>query len=274
MIRTNRATVSTGGAQKTVAVLPFDSINGGGETEYLRLALADEVATALSWTPSLAVRPMAASRRFVDRSISPQQAGQQLRVDEIVTGHFSTHQSELRVTVEAVEVDGNRLLWRDSIAAPTDDPLAVRDQLTSLIRNGLLPALGTGAPTATHARPRNAEAYAVYLKSLAISSDPAPNREAIAMLERASAIDPDYADMWVSLADRYYYDGHYGGGGSGALRRSEAAARQALALDPNYMAAAVRLLSLQSRPAVFRTATTARGNSWRSTRTAVKPTLH
>ena len=29
LIRTNRATVSTGGAQKTVAVLPFDRINGG-----------------------------------------------------------------------------------------------------------------------------------------------------------------------------------------------------------------------------------------------------
>ena len=232
MIRTHRAMVSTGGVQKTVAVLPFDSIDGGDEMDYLRLALADEVATALSWTPSLAVRPMAASRRFVGRSISPQQAGQQLRVEEVVTGHFSAHQSELRVTVEAVEVDGNRLLWRDSIAARTDDPLAVRDQLISLIRNGLLPALGTGAPTPTHARPRNADAYAVYLKSLAISSDPAPNREAIAMLERASAIDPDYADMWVSLADRYYYDGHYGGGGRGALRRSEAAARQALALDP------------------------------------------
>src|SRR4029077_19084097 len=140
------------------------------------------------------------------RSISPQQAGQQLRVEEIVTGHFSTHQSELRVTLEAVAVDGNRLLWRDSIAAPTDDPLAVRDQLAALIRNGLLPALGTGAPTSTHARPRNAEAYSVYLKSLAISSDPAPNREAITMLERASVMDPDYGDMWLSLADRYYYD--------------------------------------------------------------------
>jgi len=244
LIRANRATVSTGNAQKTVAVLPFDRINGGGEMEYLRLALADEVATALSWTPSLAVRPMASSRRFVGRSISPQQAGQQLRVEEIVTGHFSTHQSELRVTLEAVAVDGNRLLWRDSIAAPTDNPLAVRDRLAALIRNGLLPALGTGAPTVTHARPRNAEAYSVYLKSLAISSDPTPNREAIAMLERASSMDPDYADLWLSLADRYYYDGHYGGGGRGALRRSEAAARQALALDPNDMSAAVRLLSL------------------------------
>ena len=235
----------SGVVQKTVAVLPFENVDGDAATDFLRLALADEVATALSWTPSLAVRPMAASRRFAGGGISPQQAGQQLRVGEIVTGHFSAHQSELRVTVEAVEVDGNRLLWRDSIVARADDSLALRDRLISLIRNGLLPALGTGAPATTHARPRNADAYAVYLKSLANSSDPTPNREAIAMLERASAIDPDYADTWVSLADRYYYDGHYGGGGGDALRRSEAAARQALALDPNYMAAAVRLFSLQ-----------------------------
>lgn len=243
-LRTNRATVSPGIVQKTVAVLPFENVNGDAATDYLRLALADEVTTALSWTPSLAVRPMASSRRFVS-GISPQQAGQQLRVSEIVTGHFSTQQSELHVTVEAVEVDGNRLLWRDSIAARTDESLALRERLTSSIRNGLLTALGAGNPTgAAPARPRNGAAYALYLKSLAISSDPAPNREAIAMLERASLMDPDYADMRVSLADRYYYDGHYGGGGRGALRRSEAAARQALALDPNYMSAAVRLLSL------------------------------
>ena len=116
-LRTNRATVSPGIAQKTVAVLPFENVNGDAATDYLRLALADQVATALSWTPSLAVRPMAASRRFVGSGTSPQQAGQQLRVGEIVTGHFSTHQSELRVTVEAVEVDGNRLPWRNSVAA-------------------------------------------------------------------------------------------------------------------------------------------------------------
>jgi eukaryotic-like serine/threonine-protein kinase len=245
LMRRDRATVSTGGVQKSVAVLPFDNVNGNADIDYLRLALADEVATALSWTPSLAVRPMAASRKFVGGGISPQQAGEQLRVGKIVTGHFSTHQSELRITIEAIEVDGNRLVWRDSIAAKMDDSLAFRDRLASLIRNQLFPALGAGPPDATQARPRNAEAYAVYLKSLAISSDPTPNREAIAMLERASVIDPDYAATWLSLADRYYYEGHYGGGGRAALRRSEASARQALALDPNYMNAAVRLLTLQ-----------------------------
>ena len=73
-LRGNRTTVLTGGVQKTVAVLPFDNVNGDAETDYLRLALADEVATALSWTPSLAVRPMAASRRLVG-GIRPARGG-------------------------------------------------------------------------------------------------------------------------------------------------------------------------------------------------------
>ena len=233
------------GVQKTVAVLPFDNVNGDAGINYLSLALADEVATALSGTPSLAVRPMAASRKFVGGEVSPRQAGLQLRVGGIVTGHFLTHQSELRVTVEAVDVDGNRLLWRDTVAAPTADSITLRDRLTSRIRDGLLPALGARAPTAPHVRPRNAEAYAGYLESLAISSDAEPNREAIAMLQRASSIEPDYADAWARLSTRYYYDGHYGGGGTDALRRAEAAARQALTLDPTHVAAAVRLFNLQ-----------------------------
>ena len=74
LIRTNHATVSPVGVQKTVGVLPFDNVNGDAGIDHLRMALADEVATALSWTPSLAVRPLAASRRFADGGTSPQQA--------------------------------------------------------------------------------------------------------------------------------------------------------------------------------------------------------
>jgi serine/threonine protein kinase len=97
----------------------------------------------------------------------------------------------------------------------------------------------------TGVRPRNADAYAIYLKSLAISNDPGPNREAIALLERATTIDPDHADTWASLGRRYYDDGQYGAGGSEAFLRSEAALRHALTLDPDHLSAATRLLGLQ-----------------------------
>ena len=142
-------------------------------------------------------------------------------------------------------MDGNRLLWRETIAAPSADSIALRDRLTARIRDGLLPALGTAAPPTAHSRPRNAEAYALYLKSLALATDPGPTREAITMLERASSLDPDHADTWAVLGLRYYTEGHYGGGGREGLRRAEAAYRQALALEPTHTAAASQLISLQ-----------------------------
>jgi TolB-like protein len=244
MMRRERAT-ERAGVQTSVAVLPFDNVGAGTEIEYLGLALADEVATAMSDAPSLAVRPIASSRRVAGEGMKPQQAGRALRAARIVTGHFTVHAAELRVTLEAVDVEADRLVWRETISAPANDAIALRDRLTSRVRDAMLPALGTGRLAATRDRPRNAEAYALYLKSLALSTDADPNQEAIVLLERAATLDPDYANAWVALGRRYYHQGHYAGGGAGALRRSEVAVRQALALDPNHVQALVGVLNLQ-----------------------------
>ena len=144
-------------------------VGAGADIDYLRIGLADEVADVLSYAPSLAVRPIAASRRYAGAGWSAQQAGRELRAASIVTGHFTRHASELRVTLEAIDVDADRLLWRDTIAAPGDDVIALREQLTSRIREGLLPALKAGAPIAAPNRPQSAEAYGLSLRSLSMS---------------------------------------------------------------------------------------------------------
>ena len=125
------------------------------------------------------------------------------------------------------------------------DIIALSEQLSNRVREGLLPALAAGPLMAADKRPRNADAYALYLKSLSMSRDPAPNREAIALLERAISLDPDYANGWAAIGIRYYYDWQYGAGGIEAMHRAEAAARQTLALDPNDMQATLGLLHLQ-----------------------------
>jgi len=83
--------------------------------------------------------------------------------------------AEIRTMVLNLLVGREAIVWAIGDAWPETGVRTPAIVLISLIRNGLLPALGTGAPTATHAR-RSAEGYAVYLKSLANSSDPTPNR--------------------------------------------------------------------------------------------------
>jgi len=81
------------------------------------------------------------------------------------------------------------------------------------------------------------------LHSIAVPHDPAPNKEAIKMLEWAVGIDLTYAPAWEALGQRYYFDSIYGGGGEEMFQRSNAAYERAIALDPNRVMAAASLIT-------------------------------
>jgi tetratricopeptide (TPR) repeat protein len=144
----------------------------------------------------------------------------------------------LEVTLEAVDVANNRSIWRDTIHVAALDKIAMREQIASKVRQGLVPRLGgLSASLEAGTRPRSEEAYDLYLRSIAIPHDVLPNKDAIAMLERAVNIDPSYAPVWDALGLRYYYGGAYGDGGEAMLKRSDWATERALALDPNLISA-------------------------------------
>ena len=94
----------------------------------------------------------------------------------------------------------------------------------------------------TSTRPGNQEAYDLYLRSVAASHDPNPNREAIRSLEGAVQLDPNYAPAWAEVGQRYYYDATYSNGGEQMFQHSNAALERALALDPNLIAAGSQLI--------------------------------
>src|SRR5439155_13123406 len=81
------------------------------------------------------------------------------------------------------------------------------------------------------------------LRSVAVPHDAAPNKQAIAMLERSVGMDSNYAPAWKSLGIRYYYDANYSNGGEQQFQRSNAAAERALVLDPNMIQAASQLIT-------------------------------
>jgi tetratricopeptide (TPR) repeat protein len=100
-----------------------------------------------------------------------------------------------------------------------------------------------GAVEAAASRPKNQQAYDFYLRSVAVPHDPAPNKEAIKMLEWAVGIDPTYAPAWEALGQRYYIDSTHGGGGEEMFQRSNTASQRAIALDPNRVMAASSLIT-------------------------------
>ena len=244
---TNRGTPSTShAAQTTVAVLPFQNLGADRTIDYLSLALPDEIATALSYTPSLAIRPFAMTRRYASSDFDPQTAGRELRTANIITGHYAREGDQLRITLEAIDVESNRLLWREGVNVAAQDLLGLREQINARIREGLLPILDASATSAEIAtQPRNAKAYDLYLRSLAIPRDPSPNKQAIAMLEQAVELETTHAPIWAALGMRNYYDAHYSDGGQPAYERAETSLRRARSLDPELVSAASSLVTLR-----------------------------
>ncbi|HSZ63225.1 MAG TPA: protein kinase [Terriglobales bacterium] len=230
--------------KNTIAVLPLQNMNGDISVEFLRFALADEIANTLTYTRTLDVRPSAITRKFVGNDVDPQQAGKEVHVANVLTGHFLKQGDRLMITLEAIQVEGNKLVWQTNMTAPAQDLIALQSQMAARIRQELLPAIGVaGGFLDTGTRPKNAEAYDLYLHSLALPHDPGPNKDAIAVLEHVVEVDPTYAPAWEQLGLRCYYDADYSDGGEPMFQRSNKAYERAIELDPNRVFAAGQLIT-------------------------------
>jgi TolB-like protein len=231
--------------RNAIAVLPLQNMNGDISIDYLRFALADELTSVLTYSRTLEVRPSSVTRKYVALDLDPKKVGTDLRVGRLLSGSFRKVGDNLMVTLEAIDVPSDRLLWQTTITEKVENLIGLNQQLTSQVQNGLLPILGGagGSVDAAASRPKNQQAYDLYLRSVAVPHDPAPNKEAVKMLEWAVGIDPSYAPAWEALGQRYYFDSIYGGGGEELFQRSNHAYERAVTLDPNRVMAASSLIT-------------------------------
>jgi len=237
-----------------VAVLPLENASAAKELDFLRLGLADDIATTLSFYPSLSIRPFAATRKYAGPDVDLQKAARELHVADLVTGHFLVAGENVEVTLEAVDAADNRVLWRATLRGTTRDLTGVQEQIATRVQHGLIPALGLNTgPNASSNTSHNAEAYELYLR--AMSDDFSTNSQgssldsqitaSIKLLQRAVALDPGYASAWATLGHFYYYESGLGDGGEIATLRSKAALQRAVALDPGRIEAASDLINIE-----------------------------
>jgi adenylate cyclase len=234
-----------------IAVLPLQNVSAAKDLDFLRIGLADDIANTLSYYPALSIRPFATTNQYAGADVDLQKAAWEMRVADIVTGHFVVEGDDVEVTLEAVDATNNRVLWRDTFRGAAHDLIGIQQQITTRVQHGLIAALGLNAsPIASSNTSHNAEAYELYLR--AISEDDSHtsfstgNKNAIRLLQRAVALDPSYSSAWAALGHLYYYDIGFGGGGEEAKLRAKAALQRAVALDSGRIDAASDLINIES----------------------------
>jgi len=233
---------------RSIAVLPLQNTSAAKELDFLRLGLADDIATTLSYFPSLSIRPFATTSRYAGADVNLQKAGEEMRVANIVTGHFATTDGEVTVTLEAVDAPSNRVFWRDTFRGSARDLSGIQEKITAGVHHGLIAALGISPGSSGSAKgPNSEEAYELYLRAASAgNSSDSSYGDPIRLLERAVALDRGYAAAWARLGHFYYYEaGSLGNGGAATRLRAKAALQKAVALDPEQIQAAADLINME-----------------------------
>ncbi len=237
-LRRNGPAVNT--RPRTVAVLPFANSGSDHSMDFLGTAIPEEIARVLGRARSLTVRPFDASRAQTD----PRKAARELGVASVVTGHFLKEGDQLQVTIEALDIETGHSMWRDAFIIPAANTIRLEGEIASRTRNGLGPNLGAREFTLASMlrrdvalesarRPKNQQAYDLFLRAMAMPNDPGGVKQPRAMLEQSVALDPGYAPAWSALGTTCTGDSWYGGGGAEAAQCAVNAIKRAAALDPD-----------------------------------------
>jgi tetratricopeptide (TPR) repeat protein/TolB-like protein len=214
----------------SVAVLYFENNTGNAQLDWLRTGLTDMLVTDLSQSPDVEVlgtdrlvQILTAMKRQDDKVISfdtVQEVAKRAGVKTVVLGSFVKSGDTIRINTKLQEVSTGRLLTSERVEAIGDSNLfPMVDDLTRRIKarfalpstadptKGLLKApmaITTSTGTSIDrdlkdVTTQSVEAYRFYAEGINLH-ERARETDAVAPLEKAIAIDPNFAMALAKLA--------------------------------------------------------------------------
>lgn len=218
----------------TIAVLPFANLSGDPSQDLFSDGISADIITELSRFRTLSVVARYSSFAFRNADIDLKEIGEKLGVQYIVEGSVRRGGAMVRVTVQLIEVATGVSLWAERYDRELDDVFAVQDEVTRSIV-AVLPGRVQDrvALQASKTPTRNLLAYEYMLQGKHLrdglnAEDTAKARE---VLEKALALDPDYARAYMYLADTYVVDIWLGLADADASQKSLSLSRKGAGLD-------------------------------------------
>jgi serine/threonine-protein kinase len=221
---------------RSMAVLPFVDLSGGGEADrYFGDGLSEEITTALGRIEGLRVAARTSTFALRDRALDVRRIGDTLGVDAVLEGSVRRAGHRLRVTTQLVDAHSGMRIWAGAYDREDADVLTVQDEIASAIADALELRLRVHEGTPRVRSTTNPEAYDLYLRALQLRTDLNADalQRATDLLDRAIELEPDFALAYAAKASvlepRVLFRQIPQAEG---LRAARAAIDRAFALDP------------------------------------------
>ncbi len=221
----------------SLAVLPFSSAGSDADLVDVCASLSDSVTSRVSQAPSLRVMASSAVARFAGDNVDPLAAARELGVRAFLTGRAVGRSGRVSITTELVDARDGRHLWGEKYDRPLESIAALPAEIASAVAGRLrLPLSGGDRARLARKETESREAYELWLRGRQhwARRTEADLERALASFQKALDADPGYARAWAGIAETWDVFGY------SELRpvpeayeKAKAAARRALALDPD-----------------------------------------
>jgi TolB-like protein len=230
---------------RSIAVLPLKNLSGDSEQEHVADGVTDALIESLARVgPELRVISSTSVMQYKGGTKSAPEIADELGVEFLIEGTVQRQDDRVLIRVQLIEGRKDSHLWAQSYERDLQDFFSVQREIARTVAAEINVFLKPWrAPLLTATRPVDPEALDLYLRAvtrrgpgLLVRSWGPPSIE---LLERAVALDPDFAEGWVALAGAHIDSGIFGLGASSrdALVRGRETAQRALDLDVRLGAA-------------------------------------
>ena len=219
----------------SIAVLPFDNMSGDPDQEYFADGISEDIITALSRIRWLFVIARNSTFVYKHRALDVRQVARDLGVRYVLEGSVRRAGHRLRVTAQLIDALSGSHHWAEQYDRELGEIFAVQDEITRSVVGAIEPRLLAAEGVRALSR-SSGDLGAWELVARAQTHVWRLTRDdyavAIAALERAVDLYPDYAPARSLLAYRMLFAAHMGWiDRDHALRVGGQHAVRAIALD-------------------------------------------
>jgi TolB-like protein/DNA-binding winged helix-turn-helix (wHTH) protein len=231
-------------AVRSIAVLPFENLSPGAENAHFVSGMHEELLDRLGRIQDLAVVPRASTLPHAGGPLSVQEIAAQLDAGVVLSGNIRVANDRVELAARLLHGTSGTQLW----SSIYERDLSHISDIQGDIAAGIVRALGLELSPAQQATVREpptgspaAHALVLEARNLVLTNQSVVAREAaMAMLDRAIALDPEYAKAYGRKASLYARsisslvppgasaDAHFAELGDRARRYAE----RALEIDP------------------------------------------
>jgi DNA-binding winged helix-turn-helix (wHTH) protein/tetratricopeptide (TPR) repeat protein len=221
---------------RSIAVLPVKPINTNDRDPIYELGIAESLILKLNLEKSLTVRPLSATRKYLELDQNPNDAGKEQQVNFVLSSNYQLADGKILVTSQLINVQTGSVESVFKSETDTVNKFLMQDTITDDIGNLLLARFGSRENNLTAERgTTNEEAYRLYLKAGYVFEEWKWDKvgTAIEYLEQAVELDPNYAPAQVKLAYAYQWlpTAKSAADTNEYYKKSKTAIEKALALD-------------------------------------------